>query len=132
MHKEKSRALIQHVRMQRCDLNARLPQLPNYWIDLAGNQHEVARDCYPLRSRLKVDRSGRAHESWDLGSVGDSDLFFPRNSYLQHAAALVTFDTKSFLHFAPIERRSGWWGRRHRTHRRATHRQSFLHRTGEL
>src|SRR6266705_6830229 len=97
MHKEESRTLIQHVRMKRCDMNARRSQLANYRIYLVGGQHEVSRYGGALRSRLKVDCSSGAHERWDLGSVSGSDLFFPGNSHLQHTAAFITFDTKRFL-----------------------------------
>src|SRR6266550_6836276 len=104
MHKEKSRALIQHVRMKRCDLNARLSQLANYRIYLVSGQHEVSSDGDAFRSRLKVDCSSGAHERWDFGSVSSSDLFFPRNSELQHAAAVVSLDAERVLNLTPVKR----------------------------
>src|SRR5215213_5347465 len=99
--------------MQRGHLNRTLAQGANDRVDLASQQHEVARNRRLALARgLEIDGRARAHGRWHLHAVLGNRLR-ARDAELVDAARLsapVAQGRVDLLGIDPqVWRRTGWW-----------------------
>src|SRR5260370_34771581 len=73
MHEEHSRLLVEHVTMDRGDLDVTRPQGADQRVDLVGRHHELAGDRrLALAGRLEIDGIRRSHRCRNIHSaLGD-------------------------------------------------------------
>src|SRR5947209_15832691 len=61
------RRLYQHVAVQGRHFDAVISQRLDHWVDLTGEQHEVAGNrCFASACRLKVNGLRNSHRRWNL------------------------------------------------------------------
>src|SRR3954464_2631566 len=103
MHEIKPRFLIEHVAVQRRNLNSVLTQGFDYGIDFAAKQHEIASDRGLSSScRLEVERRSHPHRSGYFHSVF-VNAFSSRNTELVNAAVIFALPPQSSVDLVGVQ-----------------------------
>src|SRR3954465_14722970 len=94
MHEEQARLLIEHVAVNRGDLDPIVTQSANYPIHFVGPKYEVTGDRgFTPAGRLKIDPRGYSHRGRNVHSPL-ADRLASRNAHLVHTAVALSSDAQ--------------------------------------
>src|SRR6516162_8982495 len=113
MQEEESRLLVQHVAVDRSDLDAIGPQRHDYRIHLLSQEHEIAGNGrLTTTRRLEVDSSRDAKRTAraQLHAALD-DSVAPRHPELIDTSASVAFQADDLVELRSVEIDGGRWAR---------------------
>src|SRR5437879_1893342 len=110
MKEEQPWLFVEHVAMNRCDIDPVGSQRPDHWIDLVPCQHEVASNCrFTATGRLEIDGLRHPHrpDGADFHSAF-ADWIAARHGELINAAIVLSPRAEDLVELRGIEIDRGW------------------------